>query len=185
MTKKSPSKNKKEVIAQIQSFVDNDVPKQMILDKLKKEYFDEQTLSKFIASVTNRQSKAKYKYLNNILLGLLIFTALLKILLGISLVLKASILLFPLVILLPILNLWFAYEISHYRGYIYRIVGLFGVIGILRMLTNNDSDTGWMYFDLAIGATITVLSLYLGKEMYPNYGLFGPKKDDKGNVLLE
>ena len=83
MTKKGPSKNKKEVVAQIQSFVDNGVPKQMIFDKLKKEYFDEQTLSKFIASVTNRQSKAKYKYLNNILLGLLIFTALLKILLGI------------------------------------------------------------------------------------------------------
>lgn len=185
MTKKSISKYRKEILKEIETKLNEGIPRQQILDELSEVYFDKSTIAKLIASTTDDKTKANNKSLNNILLGFLTVTIISKIILGISLLSNASIYLLPIVILFPLINIWFAVEVSKYKGYIYKILALLTIAGMIKMIGNYEGETALMFIDFGIGFAITGLSFYLGNKMFPNYGLFGPKKDEKGNLLLE
>jgi len=185
MAKKSVSKHRKEVISQIQEQIDNGVPKKEIFDKLNEDYFDKSTILNLVASAIDSKTKSKYKGLNNTLLGLLVFTILLKVLFGIILVTQLSIYALPAILILPLVNVYFAFEVSRYTGYIYRILGLLTIAGMMQTVSRHEGDIILLLIDLGIGATIAGLSFYLGSKMFPNFGFFGVKKDEEGNPILD
>ena len=182
MTKKSL--NKKEAIKTIQDRIQANTPRQEILNELSELYYDKNTIAALIASIIDPKSKEKYRTLNNLLLGLLVSTIIAKILIGIVLFSSLSPLLIPIAFVLPILTIWFALEVSKFRGYIYKILGILASGGILKSIGYIKETGIFGILDVVLVIAICVLSFYLGNKMFPNYGLFGPKKDKEGNILL-
>lgn len=182
MTKKSL--NKKEVIKTIQNRIQDNVPRQEILNDLSEQYHDKTTISALIASTIDPKTKEKYKTLNNLLLGLLVLTIIAKILVGIVSLSSLSPLLVLFAFVIPIITIWFAFAVLNFKGYIYNILGLLAIAGIFT--TNRTIIASGIYgiIDVVIALSISGLSFYLGKKMFPNYGIFGPKKDAEGNILL-
>ena len=76
MTKKSL--NKKEAFKTIQNRIQENIPRQEILNELSEQYYDKNTISALIATTIDPQTKEKYKLLNNFLLGLLALTIIAK-----------------------------------------------------------------------------------------------------------
>ncbi|MCF8348261.1 MAG: hypothetical protein K9G61_05560 [Bacteroidales bacterium] len=182
MTKKSI--NKKEVAKTIKNRLQDNIPRQIILDELSEQYFDKKTISTIIASTPDPLRKEKYKSLNNLLLGLLVLTILIKIFIGIVLISSFSIYLIPIAFLIPFISIWFAIEVSKFKGYIYNILGILAIAGMLNSIGNLKESGTYGLIDFAIVMTIAGLSFYLGKKIFPNYGFYGPKKDSAGNILL-
>lgn len=182
MTKKSL--NKREAIKTIQDRMQVNTPRQEILNELSEQYYDKTSISVLIASTIDPQTKEKYKTLNNLLLGLLALTIIAKILVGIVLFSTLSPLLIPIAFVLPILTIWFAIEVSKFKGYIYNILGMLAIASIFNSIGNIGESGIYGIIDVVLVTSICGLSFYLGKKMFPNYGLFGPKKDTEGNILL-
>ncbi|MCZ4696466.1 hypothetical protein DWB61_17520 [Ancylomarina euxinus] len=183
MSKKSI--NKKEVNKTIKDKVNQGVSRIEILNELSEKYFDKKTLSMLIAATPDPTRIEKYKLLNNILLGLIFITIISKILLGFFIFSQISTALIPLAFLFPILNFMFAFEVSKYKGYIYNILGVITVAGIFNVLGKINENIFFGVIDIMIGILIAGLAFYLGNKMFPNYGLIGPKKDSKGEIILE
>ena len=182
MTKKSL--NKKEAIKIIQDRILKNVPRQEILNELSEQYYDKNKITALIASTIDPQTKEKYKILNNLLLGLLAVTIIAKILIGIVLLSTLSPLLIPIAFALPIITIWFALEVSKFKGYIYNILGLLAIASIFNAISNIRESGIYGIIDVVIVIAICGLSFYLGNKMFPNYGFFGPKKDTEGNFIL-
>lgn len=185
MSKQSISGKRKEIQRRIENQLHQGKSRQEILEDLSKEYFDPSTLARFVATTADQATKVRYKALNTILLGLLGITILGKLTLGASLMSQSGGTAFPLVMLLPLINIWLAVEVSKYRGYIYKILGLITIASLLQTIDKYGGEGVWLLADLGIGIAIAGLAFYLGNKMFPNYGLFGPKKDKNGDFLLE
>jgi hypothetical protein len=106
------------------------------------------TIENRIQENTPRQEK--YKLLNNLLLGLLALTIFVKILIGIVLLSSLSPLLIPIAFALPILTIWFALEVSKYKGYIYNILGLVAISSIFNTIGNIGDSGIYGIIDLVI-----------------------------------
>ncbi len=182
MTKKSL--NRKEVTKTIQNRLQDNIPRQEILDELSEQFFDKKTISVIIASTPDPLRKEKYKSLNNLLLGLIALTIIIKIFVGILLISSLSIYLLPIAFVIPFISIWFALEVSKFKGYIYNILGLLSIASILTSIGKLQESGTYGLFDIAIVTVIAGLSFYLGNKVFPNYGFFGPKKDSEGNILL-
>ena len=183
MSKKSI--NKKEVNKSIQEKVNQGISRTEILNELSEIYFDKKTLSLLIAAIPDPTRKEKYKLLNNVLLGLLLVTIFSKIIVGFSLLAQVSIGLTPFAILMPIINIYFALEVSKYKGYIYNILGLLTIAGILNTMTQLNESGLYGIADLIFGLLIAGLAFYLGNILFPNYGLRGTKKNRNGEIILD
>ena len=162
MSKKSI--NKKEVNKSIQEKVNQGISRTEILNELSEIYFDKKTLSLLIAAIPDPTRKEKYKLLN---------------------LAQVSIGLTPFAILMPIINIYFALEVSKYKGYIYNILGLLTIAGILNTMTQLNESGLYGIADLIFGLLIAGLAFYLGNKLFPNYGLRGPKKNTNGEIILE
>ena len=176
--------NKKEALSKIQDRLQKNVSRQEILDELSEQYYEKSTIAQLIASTPDPQIKEQYKNLNNLLLGLLALTVLVKILTGIFLLSSVSVFLTPLAFVLPFMSILFAWEVWQYRGYIYNILGLLAIAGMLQTASKVKEFDAYFIIDVLIALSISGLAFYLGKKMFPHYGFFGPKKDADGNVLF-
>ena len=79
----------------------------------------------------------------------------------------------------------FAFEVNKFNGAIYRGIALIAGVSALRFLVLWQGGEPWVLFDFVNMILITTSGLYLGTQMFPNMGLFGPKKDELGNAKLE
>lgn len=184
-TMKKKSINTKQVNKLIETRINEGKPRNEILEELSETYFDKKTLATLIAMTPEIERKKKYKIYNDILLGLLILTIILKVLIGVLLLANVSIYAIPFAFLMPLLAVFFAIEVSRLKAYIYRVLGLMAIVSIGDSLGNLENFNFWFILDISIGVGITFLAFYLGNQMFPNYGFSGPKKDEKGNILLE
>lgn len=152
MTKKSL--NTKEAIKIIQDRIQNNIPRQEILNELSEEYYDKSTISALIASTIDPKTKEKYKTLNNLLLGLLVLTIIIKILVGIILLSSLSLFLIPIAFVIPILTIWFALEVSKYKGYIYNILGILAIASIFNLIGNIGESGIYGIIDVVVAIAI-------------------------------
>jgi hypothetical protein len=183
MNKKSL--NAKEVTKKIKSELDQGVSRLTILNALCEIYYDKKSIAKLIASTPDPLKRTKYQTLNNILLGLLVITIITKILIGMAVLSTVSLYLIPAAFLLPIISILFAFEVAKFRGYIYKILGILAIAGILKMLSNiGKSDIILLSIDVCVSLIIACLAFFIGAKVFPNYGLFGPKKGSDNEILL-
>lgn len=182
---KKKSINTKEVNGLIETRLNEGKPRNEILDELSETYFDKKTLATLIAMTPVIERKKKYKLFNDILLGLLILTIIIKVLIGVLLLANVSIFAIPFAFLMPIMAIIFAFEVSRLKAYIYRILGFMAIVSVGDSLLNLENFNYWFLLDISIGVGIIFLAFYIGNQMFPNYGFSRPKKDEKGNILLE
>ena len=183
MNKKSL--NAKEINKTIKSELDKGVPRLTILNALSEVYYDKKTIARLIASTPDPLKKSKYQPLNNILLGLLVITIIIKILIGMAVLSTVSLYLIPAAFLFPLISILFAFEVAKFRGYIYKILGILAIAGILKMLSNiGESDMVLLLIDVSVSLIIACLAFFIGAKVFPNYGFLGPKKGSDGDILL-
>jgi cytochrome bd-type quinol oxidase subunit 1 len=159
-------------------------PRKVILDELSSEYYDKDAIAKVISSIPTEKSKSEFKSLNSILIFLLLLASLLKLIVVFSFLSDVSLYALPFAIIFPLINIYFAWEIRNYNGQLYKIIGLFGLMSMLKSF-GGDLQSPFGIFVIAIAALISFLAFYLGKKMFPNLGLMGPKKDASGEYILE
>jgi hypothetical protein len=175
---------RKEVYKFIKARLAEGMKRTDILTDLNQRYYDKVTLCKMIAAVPEMATIKKYRNWNNMLLGLLIFTIVIKIIIGVLLVSGISWYLMPLATIFAIITVLFTLKVAKFRGYIYNLLGLFAIANMFKLISDLESTGIWGHLDLAIGASIAALAFFLGHKMFPHYGLFGPKKDEDGKLML-
>ncbi len=176
--------NRKQVIKEIDEFLRRGQSKEDIFKELSQKYHEEDMLAKLICMFPAKERREKYKNLNNALFYILILTALLKVLVSWPILLSVSPYAILIVLIVPLLNIWFATEVWKMRGYIYRILGLFAIYGIFESAEGFFKQGAWILLDVALLGVIAILSFYMGSKLFPNYGFFGPKKDSNGKYVL-
>lgn len=182
MSKKSIQQ--KEVRRFIKNKLEEGAKRKEILAELSEIYYDEKTLSKHIASTVSPQKKARYKWLNQVLLGLLLLTIVMKVLFGVLLLKDASPIFVLLLIFLPVINIIFAIQVYNYQGFAYGFLGFVSAYSIFRSITEAPEIGSWIYVDLAIGALILILAFYLKAKMFPQLGLLGTKNGPDSEIVL-
>ena len=176
--------NSKKAYAKVATQISQGKTKLEIFDDLKKTFGHDDSLAKIVGSFPDTSLAIKYRKVNILLFYILLFSALLKVAMSIPLILSLSVFALPLLLIIPILNLYFAFEVYKKRGYIYRILGILAIAGIFKSIDNIHLINIITIFNVLLMATISTLSFYLGKKMFPNYKFIGPKKNAEGVYQL-
>jgi hypothetical protein len=175
----------KEVSKIINNKLQDNIPRQQILDELAELYHGKNTIAVLIASAPTNERKEKYKSLNTMLVALLGLTIVLKVAVAALLLSQMSVFLLPIALIIPAFTVWLTYEVSKYKGYIYTVVGGLAIASILKSLGTMDMNSVWDILDIGVLLAISGLAFYLRKKMFPNFNFTGPKKDASGAVILE
>jgi hypothetical protein len=119
----------------------------------------------------SKRTKKKYKLVNSLLLTVLILTIVLKLAMGTLLVLTKGIAWLPLLFLLPLLNIYLAYEVANYKGQIYKWVAVFSLLSFLRSTPSlfNGGVDFLEAIDLVIVGLLIFLGLYLNRKFAAGY----------------
>ncbi len=175
----------KEVSKIINSKLQDNIPRQQILDELAELYHGKNTIAVLIASAPTNERKEKYKSLNTILVALLVLTVVLKIVVAALLLSQVSVFLLPIALIIPAFSMWLAYEVSKYKGYIYTVLGMLALASIFKAMANGAAIQVLGILEIGVLLAISGLAFYLRKKMFPNFNFTGPKKDASGAVILE
>ena len=119
----------------------------------------------------SKRAKKKYKLVNSLLLTILILTVILKLIIGIPFVLKNGIQWFPVLLLMPLINIILCYGVATYRGRIYKWIAIYSAISLLKSLPAFFTD-GLDFLetiDLVIVGLLIFLGLYLNRKFTAGY----------------
>lgn len=157
---------------------------QELYEALTQTYFDKKAVALFITGTVTAELKDKYKLYNNILIGLLGLSVLFKfyVILSIGIQHGKSAALF-LLLLFPLLSIYFMYELARYNASMYRVCGILALFGLNRIIKHLDNPT-----DIAINLVFTIavvgLAFYLDHKMFPKYRPMSLKKNEQGEYEL-
>jgi len=157
---------------------------QEIYNELTQKYYDKKGIALFIPATATIENKNKYKLYNDVLLGAIGVVILLKIITIFSLSLASGqmwALLF--IFIVPLMNIYFFYEIARYNGQVYRICGMLTIAGFLQSISKLETGFDFL-LTFIFTAVITGLSFYLDAKMFPNYKPTNLKKDNNGEYII-
>lgn len=154
--------------------------KQSILDgNSKQETFDTlketskistEDLAKIVQSIPSMNARKKYKTSNMVLIILLSITILIKVLAGIPLVLQLGFKWFPLLFILPIINILLLVGIATYAAGIHKLVAILTILGVIRTIQTIEGQfEPVMLIDFALAAALIGLGFYLNSVLCPKY----------------
>lgn len=183
MAKKSL--NRKAATAFIIDSRDKGISDKEIYDQLKEEYYDKKVIALTITGTPTKADKEKYRLSNSILLALLLITAVIKVvyIILLSMVLK-EIWLNVLILVAPLLNVLFFYEIYKYSASIYRLCGLMTIISLVNMITKPSDNMDINIASALLGIAVIVLCFYLDRNLFPNFSPYNMRKDNNGDYLV-
>ena len=147
-------------------------------------------LLQLIAMVPDQGSRLKYNNQNLSLFTLLVLVAAVKIVAAIGYLLSVSIFLIPFVMFVAIVSIFFAFMVWNFRGHMYRILGLFGIAGLLKSISNFEAWSSYTTIDWTMelllgyipGILIVILAYYIGFKVFPYYNFWGMLQDKKLNL---
>jgi hypothetical protein len=188
-TSKEETMNKKIDRKSVQKFItesrDAGMKDQLIYDELRKDYTDKRKIALLIIGTVTTENKERFKTMNSILLGLLFISILFKfITVGGLAIESGQPWLLLLLLVFPIINIYFAYEIARYHAPIYKICGLLTVVGLLRSFGQKGATAEEMIINTIFCALVAGLSFYLGYRMFPYYEPKELKTDKSGEYIL-
>lgn len=157
---------------------------QELTDSITSSHLDANAIPKTIAYFPDSDLKIKYKKQNTVLVALLMITAVFKVLVAIPALFELQAIGILLMVFLPFLNIWLALEVMKTRAYVYRVIGVLAVAGIINSLLSLDTSSVWFMMDLVFMGVIAFLGFVLSKKLFPNYRYSGPVKDEKGDWLM-
>jgi hypothetical protein len=154
--------------------------KQIAEGKTRQETFDTLMASNnlpsvefatIIQAIPSVQARNKYKTANAILTTFLILTIVFKLITGIFFVMENGLMTLPVLLLLPLLNIYLLWGVLNYRPGTHRVVGILAIIGILRSLQHviGQPFDPLLLLDFSIAAGLIVLGFYLHNKLHPVY----------------
>jgi hypothetical protein len=158
---------------------------QEIYNEMSEQYYDKKSVALLIIGTVATENKKKYKFYNNILLGLLGLVILLRILLVFSLTIQTGQLwTLLLVFIVPLFAAYFAYEIARYNAPVYRFCGFMTILGFMQTIGKSEVGGTDILINLVFAGAIAGLSFYLDSKMFPDYSPKNLKKDSNGEYIL-
>ena len=161
--------DRKDVIATAQRELAAGKSREEILDELSERYFDRKTLAGYVGDVPDPELKEQYRTANTVLAGLLVVSAVFKVL---SLWALASgrspLLLLVLTLIVPAMSVWLVAAVWKMQGYIYRFLAVLALLGIVHSIRITSSATIEMAMEIALLAAIAGTSWYVGTKMFPH-----------------
>jgi hypothetical protein len=161
--------NRKTLIPLIDAARDSGKTDQEIYFDLTDKYYDKKGVALLITGTATRENKEKFKGLNNLLVGLLGSSIILKVLMILTMSIVAGEAWFlVLVFIAPLFSGYFMYEIAKYNGPVYRLCGIITIATFMQSIEhlNNATDT---VLNVAFVAAIAGLSFYLDSKLFPDY----------------
>jgi hypothetical protein len=124
-----------------------------------------------IQGIPSLQTREKYKTANVILMTLIILTIVFKLIAGIFLVMQNGLLTLPLLLILPLLNIYLLWGVLNFRPGAHRLVAIFTILGIVRSLQQviGQAFDPILLLDFAIAAGLIGLGFYLNNKLHPVY----------------
>jgi hypothetical protein len=173
----------------IQQFIlesrENGKSDQEIYNALSQQYYDKKSVALLITGTATNENKSKYKIQNNILIGFLGLSMLLKILIIFSLSDPSGDPFFLLLLFLyPALEGYFIYGIAKYQAPYYKLCGIIAGLSFLKTIRSANNG-GSILINLLIASIIFSLSLYLAWNLFPKHRPKNLKKDGNGEYILE
>jgi len=180
----------KEALKIIEQRLKEGHPKSEIFSELTGKVKFRTDLLQLLAMVPEEELRKKYRNLNVLLFTLIVLVATVKIVIAFFTLLSVSIYMVPFVIFIALVSAFFAYMVWNFRGNMYRILGLFGIAGLLKSISNFETwgsytATDWTLELLLVyipGILIVILSYYIGIKVFPYYGFWGLLQEDKLNI---
>ncbi len=83
--------------------------------------------------------------------------------------------------LVPII---FAYFIFHFHGGVYRLITIWCLFDLAEDILLTGAPTPAAALRLLVLFFVIVLAFFIGRKVFPNLKVFGPKQDADGNYLL-
>ena len=178
-------RDEKEALRKIQTGLEQGKPRKEILEELAGINYSRSSLAELIARTPDPKKKEKYKLLNYILVFFLLLSAIASVYAGIKSFggkpVEAVIVSVITLLVITVLII----EVLRFDGYIY---GLLTFLSLLGLITDLIRISEWEKGDL-IGILLLLafagLAFYLNRKIFPNFGIFGLKKDKNGEYLLE
>jgi hypothetical protein len=124
-----------------------------------------------IQGIPSLQSREKYKTANGILMTLIILTIVFKLIAGIFLVMENGLMTLPILLILPLLNIYLLWGVLNFRPGAHRVVAIFTILGIVRSLQQviGQAFDPILLLDFAIAAGLIGLGFYLNTKLHPAY----------------
>lgn len=182
------SKETKEIQLIIDEKFRAGVGKQAIIDELWTKFFDKDALAQLVAFTPDPERKAQYQVLNRVLVALLSCAVVIPALGVAAAVISINI--FSGLLWLPLLLMLGTSigAVAKFKGNGYRLAGLasFTVLLVNCMVLPNTLLAWWIFGFFSVLLVITgTLGYYLGKKLFPQYGLVVCRiKDSQGNYIL-
>lgn len=157
---------------------------QDIYNELSQQYYDKKTIALLITGTVTTENKNKYIIYNNILVGLLGISILLKLLSVFILTIQTGQLwTLLLVLIVPLFAAYFMFEIARYNGPIYRICGWLTIAGFIQTIGKTEDGTE-ILLNVIFACAVAGLSFYLDSKMFPDFSPKNLKKDGNGEYIL-
>lgn len=134
-----------------------------------------------IASTPDGQLRTRYLKHNALLCLLLISYSVLTLVAELPIEFDQPTLFILIKTLLPLVFLYFVYR---FHGGIYRIAGIWSALDLLEAVLLTGAPDGISAIRLLVVFLVAALSFHLGRKVFPNLGILGPKRDGSGNYLL-
>lgn len=144
-------------------------------------------IARAVAATPDLESRKKYKNLNNILIGIIIYYALTKLVFGVAAIVASGApkYLLPLALLIPAAAIYIAYCIKKFYGEFYLAAGLLGLAAFLKGIDLSSDSFGGNGAVISLAVQLPLLAgvgvaFILKKKLFPALGYMGAKTDAAG-----
>jgi hypothetical protein len=175
---------KKELNKLAGQLIQSGKTKQEAFEELSNQYYESDTIARIIGSIPSQETKQKFKVINNVLFILLIVSAVLKVISVIPLLLDTMTGGIIVMLIAPLINIFFAVHVKKMRGEIYLALGILATAGILKTLQNVLEVGPIALIDTTVIVAICILAFYIKSKAFPNFGFSGIKKGKNGEYLF-
>lgn len=181
-------KQSREIVKSIEKLIKEGHTKDAIFIILTKQYEDKNLIAKSLCRFADKDTREKNKLLNSILIALLVILGIINFLSMFGTIPDLPIsLLLIMAFFMPAI---FIIEVSKYNGLSYNVLFFWTLAAGFKSLENNlrevqfSSTPFYMTISLFIFIfSIPILAFFLRKRMFPNIGLWGPRKNENGEIM--
>lgn len=163
---------KKEVRKLAQQKIKEGKTQQQTFEEIKEESDrPAEEIAIIVKGIPTLAKRQKYKSLNSVLIGLLVLTIALKMNSGIPIVVEKGIKWFPIIFILPLINVFMLWGVSTFRASFHRFAAVLTMISVIRNLKHflGESFEPMLILDLMIYGGIIFLGFYLQGKLTPGY----------------
>jgi hypothetical protein len=130
----------------------------------------DEELANIIRYIPSTEARKRHLTAQTALIGLLVFTVLLKLLAAFGILLDNVTEMLPWVLFMPVVNIVLAIGVAMHRGMAYKMVALLTSIGLLQGAAAIFSSPLWVILiELGLAAALIGFSLFLLKRMVPDH----------------